>query len=222
MIYLTLFYEFFKAGLFAIGGGLATLPFLSRMADMYPWLTHAQLADMIAVSESTPGAIGINCATYAGFHAAGIPGAVVATLSLVLPSYLVILAVAGYWKNSGKTPWYPMPLKGCARGHRLDRRRRLERAANCPIGRRRRPWAAVFGPAPVCGADGVDQPAGAQKAAPGAVYRPGGGVRPGIPDVIYDETRGDVPLPAVFRLLRQRHGGGTGGRPAAGGCRQAL
>lgn len=94
MIYLTLFYEFFKAGLFAIGGGLATLPFLSRMADMYPWLTHAQLADMIAVSESTPGAIGINCATYAGFHAAGIPGAVVATLSLVLPRYLVILAVA--------------------------------------------------------------------------------------------------------------------------------
>lgn len=94
MIYLTLFWEFFKTGLFAIGGGLATLPFLSRMADVYPWLTHAQLADMIAVAESTPGPIGVNCATYAGFHAAGVAGAVVATLSLVLPSYLVILLIA--------------------------------------------------------------------------------------------------------------------------------
>lgn len=94
MIYLTLFWEFFKTGLFAVGGGLATLPFLARMADTYPWLTHAQLADMVAVAESTPGPIGINCATFAGFHAAGVPGAIVATLSLVLPSYIVILLVA--------------------------------------------------------------------------------------------------------------------------------
>ena len=94
MIYLTLFWEFFKTGLLSIGGGLATLPFLSRMADVYPWLTHDQLADMIAVSESTPGPMGVNCATYAGYHAAGIPGAIVATLSLVLPSYIVILIIA--------------------------------------------------------------------------------------------------------------------------------
>jgi len=67
MVYLRLFYEFFKAGLFAIGGGLATLPFLSSMADKTGWFTQSELADMIAVSESTPGAIGINMATYAGF-----------------------------------------------------------------------------------------------------------------------------------------------------------
>ncbi|NCB31273.1 MAG: chromate transporter [Clostridia bacterium] len=94
MIYLTFFFEFFKTGLFAVGGGLATLPFLSRMADTYPWLTHAQLADMIAVAESSPGPIGVNCATYAGFHAAGIPGAIVATFSLILPSYIIMLLVA--------------------------------------------------------------------------------------------------------------------------------
>lgn len=94
MIYLTLFWEFFKTGLFAVGGGLATLPFLSDMADRYPWFTQAQLTDMIAVSESTPGPIGINCATYAGFNAAGIPGALVATISLVLPSFFVVIAVA--------------------------------------------------------------------------------------------------------------------------------
>ena len=59
MIYLQLFYEFFKTGLFAVGGGLATIPFLSAMTDKYTWFTKAQLADMIAVAESTPGPIGV-------------------------------------------------------------------------------------------------------------------------------------------------------------------
>ena len=94
MIYLMLFWEFFKTGLFAVGGGLAAIPFLSDMADRYPWFTHAELTDMIAVSESTPGPIGINCATYAGFNAAGIPGALVASFSVVLPSFMLILAIA--------------------------------------------------------------------------------------------------------------------------------
>lgn len=91
---LTLCFEFFKTGLFAVGGGLATLPFLSEMADKYPWFTHEQLADMIAVSESTPGPIGVNMATYVGFRVWGIPGAVLATLSLVLPSLIVIVIIA--------------------------------------------------------------------------------------------------------------------------------
>ena len=82
MIFLQLFYEFFKTGLFAVGGGLATLPFLNDMADRTGWFTHAQLADMLAVSESTPGPIGVNMATYVGFITAGLPGAVVATLGL--------------------------------------------------------------------------------------------------------------------------------------------
>lgn len=96
MIFLTLFLEFFKIGLFAVGGGLATIPFLYELAAKYPWLTPQQLADMIAVAESTPGPIGINCATYAGFNAAGVPGAIVATLSLVLPSFIIILIVSRF------------------------------------------------------------------------------------------------------------------------------
>lgn len=73
MLYLQLFWEFFKTGLFAIGGGMATLPFLYDMADKTGWFTRAQLADMIAVSESTPGPIGVNMATYVGFLTGGVP-----------------------------------------------------------------------------------------------------------------------------------------------------
>ena len=94
MLYLRLFWEFFKAGLFAVGGGLATLPFLSAMADKTGWFTQRELADMIAVSESTPGPIGVNSATYVGFTVAGLPGAVIATLGLITPSVLIILAIA--------------------------------------------------------------------------------------------------------------------------------
>lgn len=94
MLYLRLFWEFFKTGLFAVGGGMATLPFLYSMSDATGWFTHAQLADMIAVSESTPGPIGVNMATYVGFSTAGIPGAVVATLGLITPSVIIILIIA--------------------------------------------------------------------------------------------------------------------------------
>lgn len=94
MIYLQLFYEFFKIGLFAIGGGLATLPFLYNLSDKTAWFTHAQLADMIAVSESTPGAIGVNMATYVGYQTAGFFGGVIATIGLVLPSIIIILIIA--------------------------------------------------------------------------------------------------------------------------------
>ena len=94
MIYLTLFYEFFKVGLFSVGGGVATIPFYMELADKYDWLTTQMLTDMIAVSESTPGPIGINLATYAGFRAAGIPGALVATFSEVLPSFIILVLIA--------------------------------------------------------------------------------------------------------------------------------
>lgn len=94
MIYLRLFFEFFKTGLFSVGGGMATLPFLYSMSDSTGWFTHAQLADMIAVSESTPGPIGVNMASYVGFTTAGIPGAIVATVGLVTPSVIVILIIA--------------------------------------------------------------------------------------------------------------------------------
>lgn len=95
MIYLRLFWEFFKTGLFAMGGGMATLPFLYDISNKTGWFTAAQLADMIAVSESTPGPIGVNMATYVGFSTAGIPGAISATLGLMFPSVVIIIIIAG-------------------------------------------------------------------------------------------------------------------------------
>ena len=104
MIFLRLFYEFFKVGLFSVGGGLATLPFLRHLGDVTGWFSAADLANMVAVSESTPGAMGVNMATYVGFTMGGqsglpfgsIVGAVIATLGLVAPSILVILIIAKF------------------------------------------------------------------------------------------------------------------------------
>lgn len=96
MIYLRLFYEFFKTGLFAVGGGLATIPFLTDMGARTGWFTAGDLANMIAVSESTPGPMGVNMASYVGFHTGGIPGGVVATLGLICPSVIAILIIAGF------------------------------------------------------------------------------------------------------------------------------
>lgn len=99
MIYLTLFWEFFKTGLFAIGGGMATLPFLQDIGARTGWYTYTDLMNMLAVSESTPGPIGINMATYVGFTVGGPLGAVVATLGEVTPSIIVILIVAVLLKS---------------------------------------------------------------------------------------------------------------------------
>lgn len=96
MTYVILFAEFFKIGLFAIGGGLATLPFLYELVGKYPWFTKEMLGNMIAVSQSTPGPIGINIATYAGFNAKGILGAIVATTALVLPAFVIIIVIAHF------------------------------------------------------------------------------------------------------------------------------
>ena len=104
MLYLRLFFEFFKTGLFAVGGGLATLPFLEEMADKTGWFTRAQLVDMIAVGESTPGPIGVNMATYVGFVTAGVPGSVIATLGLATPCVIVILLIAAFLKNFRENP----------------------------------------------------------------------------------------------------------------------
>lgn len=116
MIYLTLIFEFFKIGLFAAGGGLATLPFLTALADKYPWLTSDMLSQMVAISESTPGPLGVNMATYAGYMAGlgtfagsrfapllAATTAFTATASLVAPSFIIILIVSRMldrYKNS--------------------------------------------------------------------------------------------------------------------------
>lgn len=105
MIYLTLAWEFLKVGLFAIGGGLSALPFLYDIADRYDWFTPAQVGDMVAVAECTPGPVAINMATYAGVQAAGFLGGVVATVSLILPSVvisLLVCTVLSHWaKGAG-------------------------------------------------------------------------------------------------------------------------
>ena len=94
-----LFWEFFKVGLFSVGGGLATLPFLYSMGAATGWFTAGDVANMLAVSESTPGPIGVNMATYVGHELLGLPGALAATLGLVAPSFLVILAVSAALKS---------------------------------------------------------------------------------------------------------------------------
>lgn len=96
MTLISLCIQFFKTGLFSIGGGLATLPFLYEISDRFGWFSHADIADMIAISESTPGAIGINMSTYAGYTTGGIPGGILASLSLACPSVIIILIIARF------------------------------------------------------------------------------------------------------------------------------
>ena len=91
---LLLFWEFLKIGLFSVGGGMATLPFLYDLSDSTGWFTHAQLADMLAVSESTPGPVGINMATYVGYTVGGFGGALLATLGVILPGAVIVLIIA--------------------------------------------------------------------------------------------------------------------------------
>lgn len=98
-IYAKLFWEFFKTGLFAVGGGMATLPFLQTIGTSTGWYSYGDLMNMLAVSESTPGPIGINMATYVGFTVAGVPGAVIATVGEITPSIIVILIVAAILKS---------------------------------------------------------------------------------------------------------------------------
>lgn len=92
--YLLMCFEFFKTGLFAIGGGLATLPFLREISLKHGWYTLSELSNMVAIGNATPGPIGVNMATYVGYSTGGITGGVLATLTMVLPSFIVILIVS--------------------------------------------------------------------------------------------------------------------------------
>ena len=96
MVLLRLFFEFCRVGLFSVGGGLATIPFLTDLGERTGWFNPGDLANMIAISESTPGPMGVNMATYVGFHTAGIAGGVIATLGLIFPSVVIILIIAGF------------------------------------------------------------------------------------------------------------------------------
>ena len=99
MILLKLFYEFMKIGLFTVGGGMACVPFLLALSEKTGWYTEAQLLDMIAISESTPGPIGINMATYTGYTVEAIVGAVIATLGIVIPTVILVLCIAKFLES---------------------------------------------------------------------------------------------------------------------------
>ena len=112
MILLQLFWEYFKVGLFAVGGGLATYPFLKDLGERTGWFTIGELADMLAVSESTPGPIGVNMATYVGFTLKGIPGAIVATVGLITPSVIIILIIAMFLDKFRKNKYVDYAFYG--------------------------------------------------------------------------------------------------------------
>ncbi len=99
MLYLKLYFVFLKIGLFSISGGLATLPFLQEIVNKYGWITSEELLNMIAISESTPGPIGINAATFVGHNTAGIFGGLLATLGMITPSIIIIIIIAHYFSK---------------------------------------------------------------------------------------------------------------------------
>jgi len=108
----SLYWEFFKVGLFAIGGGMATFPFLAKLAVKTGWYTQQELINMIAISESTPGPIGVNMSTYVGFHTAGVLGSLISTLGLVSPSIVVILIIAQFLKKFGESKYVKAAMYG--------------------------------------------------------------------------------------------------------------
>ena len=99
LLLIDLFINFFKIGLFAVGGGLATLPFLYELAEIRPWIDVSDITNLIAISESTPGPLGVNMATYVGYLQSSVVGSVVAPLGLVFPSVIVVLIVAQFLKK---------------------------------------------------------------------------------------------------------------------------
>ncbi|MGD1819541.1 MAG: chromate transporter [Pleomorphochaeta sp.] len=101
-----LFFEFFKIGLFTIGGGLASIPFLNNLSQIHPeWITQVDISNMIAISQSTPGPMGVNMATFTGYKVAGILGGVVASIALALPAFIIIIIISKYLKSFNEK-WY--------------------------------------------------------------------------------------------------------------------
>ena len=112
MIYLDLFLGFLKVGLFAFGGAYGAIPLIRDVVLSYGWLSDEALSYMIAVSESTPGPIMVNLATYVGSTEAGFLGALVATLAVVLPSFIIILLITALLKNALKNKYVQAVLRG--------------------------------------------------------------------------------------------------------------
>ena len=100
MKYLKLFFEFFKIGLFTFGGGLSMIPFIQKsVVEKNKWMSEDEMIDMLAISESTPGPIAINCATFVGYRVGKIRGAILSTLGVVLPSFIIILIISLFYEK---------------------------------------------------------------------------------------------------------------------------
>ena len=112
MIYLYLFIEFFKIGLFTFGGGYAMIPLVREVVISYEWMSEEAFTNFIGVCESTPGPIAINMATYVGSSTGGILGSMVATLGVVLPSMIIIILVATLLKTLTKNKHFTNALAG--------------------------------------------------------------------------------------------------------------
>lgn len=112
MIYVLLIWEFLQIGLFAVGGGLVTVPFLFDLANKYTWFSNQELTDMIAVAQALPGPVGINMAAYGGFYAAGWGGGVLAPLAEVFPAMVVVYLIAGLLNKWQENRYVQMVLCG--------------------------------------------------------------------------------------------------------------
>ncbi len=112
MILLSLFWEFLKIGLFTFGGAYGAIPLIRQTVLTQGWMSEEMFANILAISESTPGPIMVNSATYVGASQAGIPGAAVATLGVVLPSFIIILLIAKLFAKFVKHPTVQAVLKG--------------------------------------------------------------------------------------------------------------
>ncbi len=112
MIYLQLFYEFFKIGLFTFGGGYAMIPLVKEVVVERLWLLESEFYDLLGICESTPGPIAINMATFIGSEQGGILGSAVATLGVVLPSFIIILLIAAILKNFTENKYFKGFIKG--------------------------------------------------------------------------------------------------------------
>lgn len=118
MTFLHLIIEFFKIGVFSVGGGYATIPFLYHLVDKYHWYTSDQLTNMIAISMITPGPVGANMATFAGFQTIGIIGGIAATFALVLPSWIFVVLISKLLNKFSENFWvkatlYSLKPAGC-------------------------------------------------------------------------------------------------------------
>lgn len=112
-IYWNLFECFFKMGLFTIGGGMAMIPIMQeKVCDKYKWMTEEEVLDCIAVSQSLPGVVAINMATYVGYYKKGLRGAIVSTLGVILPSFIIIILVVSFLRTVDDNPYVQGALEG--------------------------------------------------------------------------------------------------------------